>query len=188
MKKVIAVTVFFIVSLFVLNSAYAVSPGETYYTKCNIWYEDAAKPISVNYHKGAMIPVGTKVKIDACKGRKIKFTTDKAVTLTFVNDPKYSSISLQELFDRYFSKGDVWTFFKFNAKERANIEKGTIAVGMSKEAALAAYGYPPSHQTPNISSDTWKYWNSRFVNFLVIFKDNRVSEIERHGSSRQTIE
>jgi hypothetical protein len=51
-----------------------------------------------------MIPVGTKVKIDLCKKDKIKFTTSSGVTLVFWNAPKYSTISLQELFDRYFAK------------------------------------------------------------------------------------
>ncbi len=166
----------------------AAPEGETYYTKSNIWYEDAAKPIMVNYHKGTMIPVGTKAKIDVFKGDIIKFTTESKVTLTLLNSPKYSTIKLQELFDRCFSKenpaGLIGMFSKFNAKEKEAIKSGEINEGMSQEAVLMAYGYPPSHKTPDLKSNTWAYWDNRFVGFWVIFKDGRVSSIERGRRSK----
>jgi len=184
-QKLVAGILFFLVCGFIVGALYAAGPeGETYYTKANIWYEDAVKPIMVNYHKGSMIPVGTKVKIDAFKKNEIKFTTESGVTLVFVNAGKYSTIGLQELFVRYFSKENVlagWggAFAQFSGKERENIKDGKIDKGMSKEAVAMAYGYPPSHRTPSLSSDEWAYWDSRFVSFRVVFKNNRVSAIER---------
>ena len=176
---------FFFACGVIVGSLYAVSPeGETYYTKANIWYEDTTKPIIINYHKGTIIPVGTKVKIDAFAKNEIKFTTELGVTLVFLNASKYSTIKLQELFDRYFSKENVlagWggLYTKFSGKEKEDIKKGIIAEGMSKEAVLMAYGYPPSHRTAALTNDEWAYWNSRFVSFRVIFKNNRVNSIER---------
>jgi len=49
-------------------------------------------------------------------------------------------------------------YSKFNGEEKENIKKGTIAEGMSKEAVLMAYGYPPSHRTAALASDEWAYW------------------------------
>ncbi len=170
--------------------AFAAAPeGEAYYTKANIWYEDAEKPILVNYHTGIMIPVGTKVKIVTFKKDKMQFATESGVTLTFVNSPKYSNITLQELFDRYFSKESVagWggPLSRFNGKERDHIKKGTIGEGMSKEAVAMAYGYPPGHRTPSLAGDTWAYWDSRFISFLAHFQNNRLTKIERGVRRRE---
>ncbi|MFA5087665.1 MAG: hypothetical protein WC552_01370 [Candidatus Omnitrophota bacterium] len=190
-QKLVVGVVLVLACGFAASAAQAAAPeGETYYTTANIWYEDAEKPISVNYHKGTMIPAGTKVKIDLCKKDKIKFTTESGVTLVFLNSSKYSTIKLPELFDRYFSKdnptGGLNIFFsKFNAKEKENIKKGTIAEGMSKEAVLMAYGYPPSHRTPDLKSDTWAYWDNRFVSFRAVFKDNRLIAIEHSAPKKE---
>jgi hypothetical protein len=164
--------------------------GEAYYTKTNIWYEDAGKPIAVNYHRGTMIPIGTKVTIVFCENEKIKFTTESGVTLVFWNAPKYSTISLQELFDRSFSKGNILTdptrvYHKLSQKEKDYIKQGTVEPGMCKVAVLMAYGYPPSHRTPDIKSDTWSYWDGRFSSFRVVFRNNRVASIET-GRPRRT--
>ena len=37
--------------------------GKTFYTTANIWYEEPDQIESTNYHIGAILPVGTKVKI-----------------------------------------------------------------------------------------------------------------------------
>jgi len=178
MKKLIwnllAINLAALAGISAFSCAYAAAPeGETYYTKANIWYENA-KPIKVNYHRGTMILVGTEVKIDAFKRNEIKFTTSSGVTLVFQNDPKYSTINLQKLFDRYFSKENILTargglYRKFSKKEKEHIKEGTIEEGMSKEAVLIAYGYPPSHRTTALTSDEWAYWDSRFSSFRVIF-------------------
>jgi hypothetical protein len=188
-QKVFGVIVFTLVSLCMFAIAHAAAEGESVFTKANIWYEDTGKPILINYHVGTMIPVGTKVKIDAMGKDTIKFTTGSGVTLTFQNAKKYSTITLQELFDRYFSKESVvkgWggVYGKFNGKEKDNVKKGTIAEGMSKEAVAMAYGYPPSHRTAALTSDEWAYWDNRYASFRVVFKDNRVSAIERSAPRR----
>jgi hypothetical protein len=48
---------------------------------------------------------------------------------------------------------------------------------MSKEAVLAAFGYPPAHATASIDANQWKYWENRFTNFLVTFNNNTVTDI-----------
>ena len=37
--------------------------GKTFYTTANIWYERPVLIESTNYHKGTVLPIGTKVKI-----------------------------------------------------------------------------------------------------------------------------
>ena len=62
-------------------------------------------------------------------------------------------------------------------EEQDHIEKGTVGGGMTKEAVLMAYGYPPSHRTPSLSMDTWTYWTGRGTTTLT-FKKNRLFIID----------
>ena len=162
-----------------------ISPvGGAYYTKVNIWYEDPEEILSTNYHKGTIISVGSKVKITDYKGTEISFTKEDlaGVKFTIVDVPKYSLVSMGELFSHYFSKDDPRAsggeFSKLSGREKENIEKGSLTEGMSKEAAIMAYGYPPKHKTPDLTNDIWYYWNSRFSTKEVTFRNNRIIKID----------
>ena len=179
---------FFIVlylALFVFALAYA-APATTqaYYTKVNIWYEDPGKILSTNYHKGAIIPFGAKVNIVSQTKDKISFTTDDQAGITFslINVPRHSLEDTAALFKQYFTQDDPKAknaeFNKFSAQEKDNIENGTLVEGMSKEAVIAAYGYPPKHKTPALTSNLWTYWDARYVRKLVTFKNNLVTKLE----------
>ena len=158
--------------------------GKIYYTSANIWYENSDKIPSTNYHKGTKLPIGTKVKIISVGNRKIQFVpVDTTVTFTIVHQKKHTRIKLKELFDRYFSKKDILEqegyFHNLTEKEKECVNNGTISPGMSKVAVIMAYGYPPSHKTPLLSSDLWHYWHSRFETVNVHFKNNKLCKIER---------
>lgn len=169
--------------LFGVSAVYADNPeGKTYFTRANIWFENPQKILSTNYHKGAILPVGTKVKIDRYSRNKIKFTVvDKGPTCTFIHVRKHSTIDLQAFFDRYFSQENPMAsggvFHTFTKDEQENIKNGTIAAGMHRDAVLMAYGYPPSHRTPVLSSDFFTYWLDRFRKVMVTFKDDRILNV-----------
>jgi len=157
--------------------------SKIYYTSVNIWYESPDKIPSTNYHKGTKLPIGTKVKIISVGNRKIQFIpVDTSHTFTIVHQRKHTRIKLKELFDRYFSKKSALAkggcFHDFTENEKENIKNGGIAPGMSKVAVIMAYGYPPSHKTPLLSSDLWHYWHSRLQKVIVHFKDNKLYKIE----------
>jgi len=165
------------------DSSPAVEIGGEYFTIANIWYEYPEKILSTNFHKGAMIPVGTKVIIDYYGGTKIKFTgVNDETKYVYIHAMKHSKIKLNELFNRYFSKEDPMTpggaFSKFTIEEQDNIKNGTLDVGMSKEATLMAYGYPPTHRTPSLKNNVWTYWRARAGRFLVTFRDDKISNIQ----------
>ncbi len=169
----------------------AESAAETYYTKVNIWYEDPAKIVSTNYHRGAIIPYGSKVAIVSRSGEKILFSVDDQPGITFVltNIRKYSLMDTAGLFQQYFAQEDPKAqgkeFGKFNSREKDNIENGTVEAGMSKEAVIAAYGYPPKHKTPALTSNIWTYWDARSVRRVLTFKDNRVTNSEEVNEYRE---
>jgi len=159
----------------------AVEDG-AYYTKQNIWYEKPMKILSTNYHKGAILPVGSQVEILKRNKKKIKFRDQQTGTtfrLVLVKD--YTALNEQEFFDRYFSNENVLKgapYASFSEMEKENIQNGTLQKGMSKNAVLMAYGYPPSHQTPSIKGAMWTYWKSRLVHFMVQFKGDQIDSLD----------
>lgn len=172
-------------TLFIFSLAYAATAApEPYYTKVNIWYEEPGKILSTNYHRGAIIPFGSKVNIISQTKDKINFTIENqaGITFTIVNVTRHSQMSITELFKQYFTQNNPKTentkFNNFSAKEKENIENGTLSEGISKEAVIAAYGYPPQHKTPALTSDLWTYWDGRFVRKVVTFKNNTVTKLE----------
>lgn len=185
MKLVVKIFMGLYLALLVTSIACAATATtKAYYTKVNIWYEDPGKISSTNYHRGAIIPFGTKVEIINQAKEKIHFTTEDQPGITFIltNVTKHSLANATELFKHYFSldnpKAINTEFDKFNAKEKDNIENGSLAEGMSKEAVVAAYGYPPKHKTPALTSNLWTYWDARYIRKLVTFKNNLVIKIE----------
>jgi hypothetical protein len=51
--------------------------------------------------------------------------------------------------------------------------------GMSKKGIMIALGYPAPSFTPDLGSDVWRYWNSRFIKCNIIFKNGKVESISR---------
>lgn len=158
----------------------AVDPG-TYYTTANIWYEHPEKIYSTNYHAGRIIPAGTEVEVLSVKKTKVQFKVKGEETVflyTYVK--KHSSLSFDEEFSRIFSSKNTFAAVskKFTAAEKTAVEEGEVVKGMSREAALAAYGYPPSHVTPELDDNLWIYWVMRFSKKEVTFKDGKVSSVK----------
>jgi len=185
MKLALKLYLCVLVVLFCLSLSHASGANKgTYYTKVNIWYENSQKIASTNYHRGAMIPVGTKVNVLGISGDKITFTTEdqQGVTFVLINMRKHSLVDTQVLFTQHFSETDPKAaggeFSKFNNKERDNIEAGTVSEGMSREAVIMSYGYPPKHRTPALTNNIWTYWDARATRRVVSFRNERVSRIE----------
>jgi hypothetical protein len=183
-KVIISLVIMFMLALTCSTLHAEKLSGKKYYTKTNIWYEHPNDILSTNYHRGAILPVGTKVSIHSIKDRRIRFTPEGSGQLfTLTNSPKTSTISTEELFNRYFSTEPVGIgigdYSQVTETDRENIKNGTIAIGMSKKAVLMAYGYPPTHKTPLLTSDIWYYWYARLHKINVYFKDDKVFKIEK---------
>ena len=186
-EKTILITAIFSITMFLGGVVFAaVEVGTAYYTKVNIWYENPNRIYSTNFHKGTIIPAGSKVVIDGFNSKEIKFTfVERSLSCTLIHYKKHSRISVDELFDRHFSKADVkadkGAYYSLTKTERKNVQMGNLEVGMSKGAAIMAYGYPPSHRTPDISDNKWTYWYSKLQTMVVFFNGDTISRIEKHG-------
>ncbi|QFR50188.1 hypothetical protein FJR48_10785 [Sulfurimonas lithotrophica] len=133
---------------------------------------------TTNYGNGEVIPVNTKVKFKDVNSKQMSFTYNgKLVILR--NIPKYSNTTVEGMINRYFGPKKV-NLSNFTSSERSAIKNASskrIEVGMSKDAVLVSRGFPPSHVTPDIKSNTWKFWETRYNTILVEFKNNKVSKI-----------
>ncbi|MBU1054557.1 MAG: hypothetical protein KKC46_12135 [Proteobacteria bacterium] len=186
-RKYIAGLILGIILIFTYSSLFAAGfTGKTYYTKVNIWYEKPNRILSTNYHRGNILPIGTKAKIHSIKDRKIQFTPEGSGQLfTIINQKNTSTISTDKLFNRYFSLKQInlsaGDYNKASVADIENIKKGIITMGMSKKAVIMAYGYPPTHKTPQLSSNAWRYWYARMHKVNVFFKNDKVFKIETIG-------
>lgn len=60
----------------------------------------------------------------------------------------------------------------FSELDRKGIKEGKALVGMTKDGVLTALGYPASHRTPSLISNSWVYWTNRWGTIRVDFDDN----------------
>ena len=154
-----------------------VSLGATYYTQFVIRYEKGTH-LTTNYRRGASIPVNTSVKLLNITSKTIEVQVESpSQKLLIKNVERNTGDGVYRAFDKLFAKNKV-NLSKFTALERTQIEKGTVAVGMSKDAVKVAIGYPPITETPTLDSNDWVYWSGRFNRFIVHFKDGKVIKIE----------
>jgi len=149
------------------------------FTRVNIWYEKQDAIPSTNYHSGEILPAATPVKILAVGKKKIRFAVEGKGEFTIDHMTEHSPVELTELFEQYFSESDPVApdgkFHSFTKEEQRHIVNGTLAAGMGREAVLMAYGYPPSHKTPKLEAETWKYWIGKWRSHDITFdKDGKL--------------
>jgi hypothetical protein len=56
--------------------------------------------------------------------------------------------------------------------DRQGVEQGRALKGMSKRGVMTALGYPASHRTPSLESNSWTYWKDRYRTFRVQFDNS----------------
>lgn len=154
--------------------------GQVMYTMTNLWYEKPMKILPL-FHKGTILPVGTKVTLGDMNSKALKFTREDGMEFR-VYTRKYYKLTGQEMAERLFSNKNPMAkggkFHKFSKIERQQIKLGQLKKGMSREAALMAYGYPPTHANPDVNADTWNLWQSRWNRLIVNFKNGKISNIQ----------
>ncbi|MDD2661364.1 MAG: hypothetical protein PHY54_17065 [Methylococcales bacterium] len=154
-----------------------IAVGGVYYTQFVIRYEDGAH-LTTNYRRGEMIPVNTPVRLLNITNKTIEVQiNNSSQKLLIKNVEKHTGDNVYRAFDKLFSKKKI-NLSRFTPLESTQIDKGTVANGMSKAAVIVAIGYPPVTQTPNLDSNKWVYWSGRFNRFNVYFTDGKVSKIE----------
>ena len=162
------------------SSAKPAPTGSALYTQVNIWYEKPMKILPL-FHKGVMIPAGTKVTLGDTNRKALVFTREDGMRFR-IYSYKYYQMHGDEMAALIFGKDNPMAkggkFHKFTKMEREQIKRGKLKKGMSREAAIMAYGYPPTHVNPDVNADTWQLWENRWNRLIVYFKNNKIDQIQ----------
>ena len=149
--------------------------GGDVYTLTNLHADPKRKRLfAVNYQQSKLIPLCTKVTLDALSGKKLIFTTlNDSQTYQYFHHKKAAAEPFDMHLKRYFgSKCNTSNISSLSKIDQEGIKAGTIKKGMSKEGVTLAAGFPPRHVTPSTDSNEWTYWKNKF-NRLVIEFDNK---------------
>lgn len=158
------------------DKAALAAKGDKLYTKFSLFYEEKVHR-TTNYRIGVLVPINTEVTFVKSNGKEIYVKLPDGTELKIENIENFSGEKIDGIFSRTFSKEKV-DLSKFSKIEKENIEIGDVQPDMSKDAVIAALGYPPKHQTPSLTSNAWRYWRNRFKTFIVHFKDEKVASIQ----------
>lgn len=150
------------------------------YTAYNLWFGSSRsgttkKMSSVNHHVGTIIPAGSQVSNVSTLFKTIRFQLadgGRRFSIQFI--PKFHpGVSIKEFTNRLFASQPLEERIKkFSDEEKLMIRRGAVGNGMSKEAVLVSWGYPPEHRTLSTKADTWLYWRNRFMKQAVDFDKN----------------
>lgn len=148
----------------------AVPPGGTYYTQFTLQYEkDVFR--TTNYRRGFVLPINSEVTLESMDSEEIVVEVKASGRrLVVQNVPKHTGETTRQAFGKLFGASPV-DLSRFTEGERQAIQAGRAAVGMSRDAVIAALGHPPAVGTPTLETNPWKYWDSRFTTFVVRFDD-----------------
>src|SRR5690606_23581052 len=142
--------------------------GERYFTRVSFFYE-RGKHLATNYSRGVAVPANTEIELTDLDDESFDIRiADSGLEIKIVNVEKYTGMSARDLAARYLSEQRA-DLDRLPKEARAAVKSGELRLGMTKELALLARGYPPIHETPSVESDRWVYWTSRFVKLTIVF-------------------
>jgi hypothetical protein len=153
------------------------SVGQKLYTAYNMWYVIGKEDdmFTINYKTGAMIPAGTEISNIKVKKEEILFTTvdDRKDYVVNFKAKFHPGKTTEDYAKRMFSEKDFDQLTEGMSESEINgINDGVITVGMSKQAVIVAYGYPPEHKTPSLNDNIWTYWLNKMKSTVIYFDDN----------------
>jgi|GEM_PF-1924391 len=145
------------------------------YTAYNLWFKNPKKISCINYRVGTILPAGSEVSEFSTHLNTIQFRlADGGREFSIQFHPKFHpGVSIQEFTKRLFVSQPLEKRTKtFSDQEKEMISRGAVESGMSKEAVLVSWGYPPEHHTLSTKANSWLYWRNRFRKNAVEFDNN----------------
>lgn len=143
------------------------------FTAYNIWKHESTKYMyAINFKSAPVfIPAGTPVydaKIinkdmahNTSLRKKIQFklvSTDEKIKISF-RHRWHDDKDIEDYFNMMFTTNNFEELVKgFSPDVIDAIKKGIVIEGMSKDAVIVSYGYPPEHKTPSLENNEWFYW------------------------------
>ena len=161
------------------------TPWITGYTCCNLHY-DGDWISDANYADLPFIPAGTPISVTkpakdsnrayaTIGGRSFRLGLDYG-RATQGTEQWLSTIILRE--DPRINNA-AWAL-----EVRQAIAQSKVLIGMTKEQAIVALGYPLPTRTPNLDSNVWRYWQNSSVEYDVYWENERVSQVAKASDAR----
>lgn len=140
---------------------------------------------SVNYQRGGYVPVCTEVVIRRVNREEAVFDIEQSGRTYHYLFHKSLRESIPKHLDKVFGRRcDPADFAAMSDIDQQGISEGRVFVGMTRQGVLRAIGHPPSHATPYLERDVWKYWYNRFGTFDVVFSHDVVTEVRGGGADQ----
>lgn len=148
------------------------------YTCCNFHY-DGDWISDANWGQLPMIPAGTPIKVKEFGWNNRAYAQIDGKPFRLGHDYGRAQESIQQWVGRLVVKSNPRAKIdRWPDKIRKAALAGKIVPGMTREQAIVAAGYPPTHRTPTLESSPWHLWFSRAGRYEVHFDDKgRVARI-----------
>ncbi len=151
------------------------------YMKVNIHYQNNGKDNKASYanftNPGAghkILAVNTPVQIKTWKRQGFIIVNTETNEEIFF---EYHEPRMQMTTDEYLNKitsSAKTDLSSLSEKDQKGIKDGIASQGMTKNGVMTALGYPATHRTPSLESNTWVYWGNRFKTIAVTFDDKGI--------------
>jgi hypothetical protein len=147
------------------------------YTCCNLHY-DRDWISDGNWSTFPMIPAGTRIKVLSYGSNRASVEID-GKNFRIGHDYGRADESLESFIRKLVVKEDPREkIVRYPDAIREGIRLGKITSGMTREQAIIAAGYPPTHMTKILDTPVWSYWNHRLSRWSVTWDEQgQVREI-----------
>lgn len=166
-------------------------PTEKLYTTYNMWYENPRRMHCINYKVGTMIPAGSRISsaklineaLDLSGPGQMAISGDTFFSFSLAGDDQKYIVYFEKKWHRGKNIEDYFSMMftaqpldermsGFSEEEKEAVRGGYLVKGMSREAVLIAYGYPPEHRTPNLELNNWIYWRNKWGKKSIYFSSD----------------
>ncbi|HQT31844.1 MAG TPA: hypothetical protein PLE48_04785 [Thiobacillus sp.] len=153
------------------------APLRAGYTCCNLHYEDDWISDS-NFGSLPFIPAGTPVRLTSYGSNRL-YVDMNGKDMRIGLDYGRAQETLEQFAEKLIVADDPKAkIAQYPATVREAIKLGQVAVGMSKEQAVIAVGYPQRDETLSLDAPVWNYWASSFSPYRVMWnKNGQIAEI-----------
>jgi hypothetical protein len=159
--------------------------GRDLFLCCNLVFDSDLEATDSGYllkddEGRVVLPAGTPVHVTRTKKNWVEFTAEGFDGLyTLYLEYGEPTITATQFFPLVLQGDDPRTQLSaFPADVQAAIRDGRLLYGMTRAQAVMARGYPPFHQTADVGSPTWLYYDDGDVGQYVGFTDGRISLIK----------
>ena len=138
---------------------------------CNLHYErDWIN--DGNYASLAMLPAGSPIKVVSL-GRQLAYVEIGGKKMRLGHDYGRDQESLEQWVSKIVVLEDpAPRIAAYPANVQAAIKEGRVALGMTREQAIVAVGYPLTSENPSLDAPVWRHWVSSFEEYQLSWGPN----------------